>query len=356
MIWLSGMDAIVTLVDAALAAGLGSAVAVSVGDGGREVFRLVRGHTHRLPTLGHVITETTPFDLASLTKPMSTVACAMVLVGDGALDLAAPIRRWLPASASTATVRDLLGHAAGCVAHVELFRWLRGARPADPRAVLVDRAQRVPVAAATPVYSDLGFIQLGAIIERAADRPLEQAYADLVAGPLGLAARFAPEPIAGAVATELDERGVIAGLVHDENCFYGGRICGHAGLFGSIGDVARFAAAMVSGPRRDPDGRFRPEVVERFFSDAPTPGAGWRLGWDTPSTTPGVSQVGDRWPRTGAVGHTGFTGTQLWLDLAKRRWVVLLANRVHPTRFASSADQIKALRRAVGDAVIDALD
>jgi CubicO group peptidase (beta-lactamase class C family) len=356
MIWLTVMDAIVTLVDAALAAGLGSAVAVSVGDGGREVFRLVRGHTHRLPSLGAEISETTPFDLASLTKPLSTVACAMVLVGEGVLELAAPIRRWLPASTSTATVRDLLGHAAGCVAHVELYRWLRGARPADPRAALVERAQRVPVAASssTPVYSDLGFIQLGAIIERAADLPLEQAYADLVAGPLGLASRFAPEPIAGAVATELDERGVIAGLVHDENCFYGGRICGHAGLFGSISDVATFAAAMVGGAGANR--RFRPEVIERFFTDAPTPGAAWRLGWDTPSTTPGVSQVGDRWPRTGAVGHTGFTGTQLWLDLAKRRWVVLLANRVHPTRFASTAEQIKALRRAVGDAVVDALD
>jgi CubicO group peptidase (beta-lactamase class C family) len=350
------MDAIARLVDAALAAGLGSAVAVSVGDGGREVFRLVRGHTRRLPTLGSEITEATPFDLASLTKPMSTVACAMVLVGDGALDLAAPIRRWLPDSTSGATVRDLLGHAAGCVAHVELFRALRGARPSDPRTALVDRAQRVPVAAARPVYSDLGFIQLGAIIERAADRALEQAYADLVAGPLGLAARFAPEPIVGAVATELDDRGVVTGLVHDENCFYGGRICGHAGLFGSIDDVAKFAASMVAGSARDPDHRFRPEVIERFFSDAPTAGAGWRLGWDTPSTMPGVSQIGDRWPRTGAVGHTGFTGTQLWLDLVKRRWVVVLANRVHPTRFGSTADQIKVLRRAIGDAVIDALD
>jgi len=351
MIWLTVMDAIVRLVDAALEGGLGSAVAVSVGDAGREVFRLVRGHTHRLPVLGTLVTEATPFDLASLTKPISTVACAMVLVGEGALDLSAPIRRWLPASTSTATVRDLLGHASGCVAHVELFRWLRGARPADPRAALLDRAQRVPVAAAKPVYSDLGFIQLGAIIERAADRPLEEAFAEFVAGPLELAARFAPTPIVGAVATELDERGVVTGLVHDENCFYGGRICGHAGLFGSIDDVAKFAAAMVM-----PKDRFRPAVLERFFTETPTPGAGWRLGWDTPSTTPGISQIGNRWPRTGAVGHTGFTGTQLWLDLANRRWVVVLANRVHPTRFGSTAEQIKTLRRAVGDAVIDALD
>ncbi len=344
------MDAIVTLVDAALAQGLGSAIAVSVGDAGREVFRLVRGRTHRVPAAVSEITEATPFDLASLTKPMATVACAMVLVGERRLDLGAPIRAWLPEAASPATIRELLGHAAGCIAHVEFFRWLRGARPADPRAALIERAQRVPVAIARPVYSDLGFIQMGAIVERAANLPLERAFAELVAEPLGLAARFAPEPIAGAVATELDERGMVAGLVHDENCFYGGRICGHAGLFGSIADVATFAAAMVT-----PRDRFRPEIVERFFTDAPTPGAPWRLGWDTPTPTAGISQAGDRWPRAAAVGHTGFTGTSLWLDLANKRWCALLTNRVHPTRFGTTAEQIKSLRRAVGDAVIAAL-
>jgi len=346
------MDSIARLVDGALAAGLGSGAAVSIGDGGREVFRLVRGHTRKLPDLGTPITDTTPWDLASLTKPMCTVACAMVLAGEGALDLAAPIRSWLPASASPASVRALLGHAAGCVAHVEFFRWLRGARPADPRSALVERAQRVPVQfTAAPVYSDLGFIQLGRIIELAANRPLEQAFADFVAGPLGLVARFAPEPIAGAVATELDERGMVTGLVHDENCFFGGRICGHAGLFGSIDDVAKFAAAMVS-----PRDRFQPAIIERFFTDAPSPGHTWRLGWDTPSpTTPGISQAGDRWPRVGSVGHTGFTGTSIWLDVPNKRWFVVLTNRVHPTRFADSAAQIKALRRAIGDAVVEEL-
>jgi CubicO group peptidase (beta-lactamase class C family) len=334
------MDAIVRLVDAALAAGLGSGAAVSVGDGGREVFRLVRGTTRRFPTTGAPITDATPWDLASLTKVMSTVACAMHLVGEGKLDLDAPIRTWLPAAASSATVRLLLGHAAGCIAHVEFFRWLRGERPADPRAALIERAQRVPVEAAAPVYSDLGFLQLGAIVERAADRPLEQAFRDFVAMPLGLSARFAVNPIEGAVATELDERGVVCGLVHDENCYFGGRVCGHAGLFASIADVSNFAAAMVQ------------QSSSRFFSDAPTPGAGWRLGWDTPSSTPGISQIGDRWPREHAVGHTGFTGTSIWLDLPRKRWCVLLTNRVHPTRFGTTADQIKALRRAVGDAVV----
>src|SRR5690242_15252844 len=150
------MDAIARLIDDALAAGLGSAAAVSVGDAGVEVFRLVRGHVRRLPDLGPAIDERTPFDLASLTKPMATVACAMALAGEGRLDLAAPVRRWLPGAATAGTVRDLLGHAAGCAAHVELFRRLRAERPADPHARLVGLAAAEPCdpPGIAAVYSD----------------------------------------------------------------------------------------------------------------------------------------------------------------------------------------------------------
>ena len=349
------MEVIARLLDEALAAGLGSAAAVSVGDAGVEVFRATRVYVRRLPDLGPAIDDHTPFDVASLTKPIATVAAAMVLVGDGRLDLTLPIRHWIPDAASTATVRELLGHAAGCAAHVEFFRWLRAAVPANSRAALIERAARERTDSVGPVYSDLGFIQLGAIVERAAGVPLEQAFAELVAEPLELAARFAETPLVGAVATELDDRGLVCGLVHDENAYWGGRVCGHAGLFASIDDLARFAAAIVSTVAGTPRGRFRSDVVGRFFTDAPTPGASWRLGWDTPSATAGVSHAGDRWPRVGAVGHTGFTGTSLWLDLPNRRWVALLANRVHPTRHANTAEAIKTLRRAVGDAAVEAL-
>src|SRR5438067_2092056 len=140
------------------------------------------------------------------------------------------------------------------------------------------------------VYSDLGFLQLGAIVERAGGARLDELFARRIARPLGLAARFAPDAIAGAVATELDERGLVCGLVHDENAYFGGRICGHAGLFASIADVATFAAAIVSA--HPP---FDREVRDRFFTDAPTAST-WRLGWDTPSPHPGISQAGDAWP------------------------------------------------------------
>jgi len=355
MVKMSHMDRIARLIDDALARGLGSAAAISVGDGGREIFRYLAGTLRRVPDRGAALDERAVFDLASVTKPMATVAIAMVLVAERRLDLAAPVRSMLPDATTTGTVRQLLGHSAGCVAYIEFFRQLRATRPADPRGALALRAMREPSDVVGAVYSDLGFIQLGALLERAAGMPLGDAFAELVAGPLGLpTARYAIEPIDHAVATELDERGLVCGLVHDENCYYGGRVSGHAGLFGTLDDVVRFASAVVDTCAGSPRGRFTTDVVNHFFTDAPLPGATWRLGWDTPSPIAGVSQAGDRWPRTAAVGHTGFTGTSLWLDLAHRRWVVLLTNRVHPTRH-TSADAIKALRRAINDAVVEML-
>jgi CubicO group peptidase (beta-lactamase class C family) len=329
------MDAIARLLDEALASGLGSAAAVSVGDAGVERFRHVAGHTRRFPDLGEPITDKTLFDVASLTKPMATVAIAMALEAGGRLDLAAPVRAYVPEAATTATVRQLLGHAAGCAAHVEFFRRLRAERPADPRARLIDLAAREPCdpPGVRAVYSDLGYIVLGALLEAAGGARLDALFAEHVARPLGLTARYGP--VTGAVATELDERGLVCGRVHDENAYEGGGMFGHAGLFASLDDVATFAAAMVASP-------------SHFFDDAPVAGASWRLGWDTPT---GVSAAGDKWPRQRAVGHMGFTGTSIWLDLPRRRWVVLLTNRVHPTRFAGTAERIKALRRAVGDLV-----
>lgn len=353
------MRDIAALVDAALAAHLGSAVALSIGDAGVEQERLVRGTTRRVPDLGPAIDERVAFDLASLTKPMATAALAMVLVGDGALDLDAPVRRWLPAASTTGTVRHLLGHAAGCTAHVEFFRTLRvGAHP-DPRGELIELAARHPASppGVEAVYSDLGYLLLGAILERAAGMALDDAFRRNVAEPLGLSSACYPGAAALplAVATELDDRGLVAGRVHDENAYFAGGVCGHAGLFAPIGDVAAFAAALVETWAGRPRGRWRTGVVRRFLDDAPVPGATWRLGWDTPSAVPGVSHAGDRWPRTSAAGHTGFTGTSLWLDLPRGRWVALLTNRVHPTRHGT-ADAIKSLRRAIGDAAVALLE
>jgi CubicO group peptidase (beta-lactamase class C family) len=328
------MDAIAKLADGALAARLGSAIAISVGDRGREVFRYRAGHTRRAPQLGDAIDDRTPFDLASVTKVVATAELAREVIASGRLDPDAPLRVYMPDCASTGSVRDALDHRAGFAAHVELYRALRGGAVTDPYRELVARAASEPCAPprVSHVYSDLGFIVLGEILTRVLGEPLDAAFARL-AERLRLAARFATTTaVEGAVATELDDRGLVAGLPHDENAFYARAACGHAGVFASLDDLARFAATVLA-TANDRD---------------------W-LGWDTPAHEPGVSHVGDRWPRDGAYGHNGFVGTSLWLDLPRGRWVVLLANRVHPTRHAGTATAMKILRRAIHDAVVDIL-
>lgn len=330
---MSHMDRIAELLDEMFASGIGSAGAVSIGDNGVEVARLARG---AFAQGGAQIDEHARFDVASLTKPMVTAAIAMALVADGSLDLAVPIHTLIPDVASTGTVAQFLGHAAGCAAHVEFFR--------EPltRALLLERARRHPAGppGVAALYSDIGYITLGGFLEWLEGGPLDAQFRRRVAEPLGLSARFGP--VDDAVATE-----GVQGVVHDENARFAGGICGHAGLFATIDDVARFAGALVRG-------EFHPEVFQHFATTSAAPGASWRLGWDTPSRNPGVSHAGDRWPRDHAIGHLGFTGTSLWLDLAHRRWVALLTNRVHPTR-DGTADAMKRVRRAVNDAALDLL-
>lgn len=351
-------------VDALLAdaidAGVCSAAAAAVGAPGRG-YQWLRGHTR---TVGPAITAATPFDLASVTKPMATAMVVLSLVEDGRLALDARAQRWLPDLPESITVEHLLGHASGLPAHEKLYERIWGGElPGDPRAALVTMATQTPLVHApgtVAIYSDLGFISLAALCERATDTPFETLTAWALA-PLELAnTRFVDlvrgERLADAPATELDvRRGLVVGEVHDENAHAGGGIAGHAGLFAPIGDVARFAAAMALGPVRGV-GRIDGATIEHAFTASAAPATSWRLGWDTPSVVPGVSHAGDRWPREQAVGHLGFTGTSVWLDWARGGYAVLLTNRVHPRRDRPQAGKIKDLRRGFGDLAASLLE
>lgn len=344
------------LAASALASGLGSAVAISVGDRGEECFQLALGHLWRVPELGPPADARSWFDLASLTKPLATAALCMRLVERGELSLDRPVQYWLGSARTEGTVAHLLGHAAGCAPHVRFFEGLSEARrPGETaRRALVRLAAEHPLAyelGARNVYSDLGYLLLGHVVEQAGQAELHELFAREVAEPLEVGAHFMPPVGAQAyVATELEGEKLVCGVVHDENARAGGGVHGHAGLFGRIEDVARLARGFLSPPR----GWLSAQTVERFWSSAPGPGS-WRLGWDTPALTPGISHAGDRWPRRGAVGHLGFTGTSLWLAVPQQRWVALLTNRVHPSR-EGSADGIKELRRAVMDEAWRALE
>ena len=327
------------------------------------------------------VTADTVYDLASLTKPMATAAVLMKLD----VDLDAPVAAFVPelgpaiGNDARITFAQLLGHASGLPAHVECFRRLRAGDRAgapDRREALLRMAAGTPLAHAPGervVYSDLGYIVLGFAIERITGMRLDQAARALVTEPLGMRHTFfvdlddparAPVPAGQVVRTPdglpvriaptevCPYRGLVHGEVHDDNAHAGGGIFGHAGLFGPAGDVARFAGAMVQAAAGQAVAGFAPATVRRFFGTGSAPDTTWRLGWDTPSTTPGVSHAGDAWPRTG-VGHLGFTGTAMWLDPERGRFAVLLTNRVHPSR---AHQGIRDLRRAVMDAVVAYLD
>lgn len=282
-------------------------------------------------------TGETLFDIASLTKPLSTATLAMMAVEAGALSLDDRPR-------PDVTVAQIWSHSSGLPA----WKRLGDTRDEVLRAVAAEPLESPPGTVAR--YSDLGFILLGATVERALGQPLDEAFAARIARPLGVGTTFHPRDAAACAPTEGDLRGV----VHDENARAMGGVAGHAGLFSTARDVSRLAHSLVAawhGVRSATVPRLLPPArVRQLWTPSGVPGSTWCLGWDRPS--PAHSSAGTRWPRDG-VGHLGFTGCSLWIDPPRGRWVVLLSNRVHPTR---ANEAIKAFRPALHDAIVAALD
>ena len=291
----------------------------------------------------------TIYDLASLTKVMATTAATMLLVGDGRIELDAPVATYLPAFAERGkekiSVRHLLTHSSGLrpwrAYHADLAerdrrRGEHVVGSADGKREIVSRVLRsAPVhePGEASVYGDLDFIALGALVESVAGEDLDVFCARRIYQPLGMAStRFNRLPFAGEraryAATEQcswRER-VLWGEVHDPNAWAMGGVAGHAGLFAPAPDVLRFAEEMLAA-ERGRSALFPTEVAREFFRRQEiAPGSDWALGWDTP--TEGQSTSGTHFSKH-SIGHTGFTGTSLWIDLERGMIVVLLANRIH---------------------------
>lgn len=302
-------------------------------------------------------TDRTIFDLASLTKVIATGALAMRLVDQGRLRLNDPVARWLPAwrgvDREEVTIRDLLAHAAGLTSWLPFYMDHIGRQDFE-RAICTLALEYRPRTQSE--YSDLGFILLGFIIADAGGGPLARQFSDLFSAivPASDALTFNPPHAwrAGTAPTEVDAwRGrLLVGEVHDENAWALGGAAGHAGLFGTVAAVGRFAQVLLGtlgGVHRASP--WRSETVRTFLARAGDPGSSRALAWDTMLPT---SSCGTRMSAE-AAGHTGFTGTSLWIDPAADVYVTLLTNRVHPSR---ENDAILRVRPMLHDAVMEALD
>lgn len=294
----------------------------------------------------------TLFDLASLTKILSTTTLAMAAVDGRRLQLTDPVWRWLPEwrgnDRKIVTVGDLLSHASGLTAYLPYFRDHHG-RDEFERAICTMPLEYRP--RASSVYSDLGFILLGFILADAVGAPLDTQFEQIGDREEWGELFFRPpgEARARAAPTEVDAlRGrLLVGEVHDENAWVLGGVAGHAGLFGTAPAVGRFARTVLR-QYRDGAPLACSSTFERFIRRSTVRESSRALGWDTMLPT---SSCGRRMSGA-AIGHTGFTGTSLWIDPKADVYAVLLTNRVHLSR---DNDAIIRVRPAFHDAVIAAL-
>ena len=314
-----------------------SGAAWSVGDARGA---LARGFLGTRRWDGPPVAEDSLWDLASVTKPIVGLA-VMALVEQGRLRLTDRLGALLPGYAASdkaaITVAQLLTHTSGLPGVTPLWRTHR------TRRALLDAIRDTPLPVPPGVrveYSSQGFVLLGLAVEAVTAQPLDEGVRDLVTGPLGMGeTTFGADP-ARAVSTEhCTWRGqVVTGQVHDENAVVLGGVCGHAGLFAPLADLEWLAQSLVAG------GPLRPETM-RLMAACHTKGLALRrcLAWQGRDDV--GSPVGTA-PGPRSFGHTGFTGTSLWLDPEPGRYVVLLTNRVHPSRAGAG---IELVRRSVHD-------
>ncbi len=306
------------------------------------------------------VTPATIYDVASITKVVATTAAAMLLHQRGLLDLEMPLGELLPGfvvgrepgtHARHVRLHHLLAHSSGLPGYAELFRTHR-----TPIALL-RACLELPIEAAPGTraeYSDPGFILLGKALEVLVHEPLTQWVYREVLGPLGMnASGFCPRPAQRPSIPPTEEdtwfrNRVIQGEVQDENAFVLRGAAGHAGLFSNVPDLLRFADEILSSAAGVGSSLFAAATIERFSQRQPPQGSSRTLGWDTPSEN---SSSGSRFsPRS--IGHLGYSGCSLWIDLDARIAVVLLTNRTWPDR---QSQLIKTVRPAFHDAIREAI-
>lgn len=357
---------------------------------GEILFHRAYGHRQLFPR-PIPMTLDTLFDLASLTKAAATSLAAMLLIQEGRLSLEDRVSPCLSLSAwrlvgaggtwEEVTLRHLLSHSSGLPAWRPYYREIEKlgllGNPQEARQQVIRRIageQFLFRPGTCSLYSDLGFLLLGAWLEEVAGQTLDRFCQERIFRPLALSQtgfrplcsgtpRRAQEP-QRAVSSATDlllfaatedcpwREKILCGEVDDENAYALGGVAGHAGLFSSAGELYQLAEALRRAHRGETGGLFTPQVVQTFFTrqaisspEAAASESSWALGWDTPSLQ-GSSAGSHFSPRS--VGHLGYTGSSLWMDLDRELIVILLTNRVHPSR---SNEAIRPFRPRIHDLI-----
>jgi serine-type D-Ala-D-Ala carboxypeptidase len=299
--------------------------------------------------------ENTLWDMASLTKVVGMTSAMMQLTETGKVDLDAPVQRYLPEfrgpNKELVTIRHLLTHSSGLPAWRPLYK--ETATPEAARALAVATALDT-LPGVRMVYSDLGAIILGQVVERVSGERLEEYLTRHVFGPLGMTStqyRPSRDLLPRTAPTEFDpwRQRKIHGEVHDENAFALGGISAHAGLFSTGHDVARLTRMYLNRGTLDGTRIVSAETIRRFTTVQDSALSNRALGWETPNGSNSAGHVLKR----PAFGHTGFTGTSIWIDPTRDLFVILLTNRVNPTR---QNLRIGGVRTALADVVARVVD
>ena len=331
----SGAAAVDDQINQAVKDGLIPGAVLLIGHDGQVVYRKAFGERALIPAR-EPMTEDTIFDAASLTKVVATTSSVMKLFEQGKIRLDDPVTKYLPEfqeGHSPITIRNLMTHFSGLRPDLDLKPAWSGYETGIHRA-LIDKPTGPP--GVRFVYSDINFILMGEIVHRLSGQMLSDFARTNIFEPLGMKESMFQPPAAlrpRIAPTEIDPTTgrPLRGVVHDDTSRYMGGVAGHAGLFTTADDLAKFAQMLLDHGEANGVRLFSPLTVEKFTRpESPADQPILRgLGWDIDS--PYSSNRGDLFP-IGSFGHTGFTGTSMWMDPVSRTYVILLTNVVHPHR------------------------
>lgn len=348
----------------ALKQGIFPGAAVAVVKNGKVLLKECYGFAEKIP-VERKLTFKHYFDIASLTKPMATAMVAMVLLEEGKLNLDEPVgtyfKRYKKEPYTPILVKHLLQHTAGLPAYKPYFERLSemalGGTPLEEikkdlfKYILSEGLNANTRIGSTRLYSDLGYILMGDILEQVGGKSLDKLFLERVAKPLKLNDTFfvplntktkLPRTDFASTSKSSLRRKILSGEVEDEHAWLLNGVAGHAGLFSTLPDMMKWADELLK--INEGKSKFLKKETLHRFADVKPP-----LGWDKP--TEEKSQAGEFFPKTG-IGHLGFTGCSIWMDLYRKFYIILLTNRVHPYRYN---EDIKHFRPKIQDLIIQSL-